>query len=163
MTIDFKVVSWYGLGIWWLRCCMFHSGDTYSQQEGSNIRIHNIIDDVRRWITGAKIVICACRHPWIKDLHGSGFIRIKMYIAISLVGIGQFFLISFERYMKKELEKWLPTRGPRITLLYAYRLAYLPICILISIYETLICRREKKELILWKHAADLFKIDVSKF
>jgi len=46
---------------------------------------------------------------------GSGLLRKKMYIAISLVWYWANFSDKFERYMKKELKKMITYAGPRNT------------------------------------------------
>jgi len=70
---------------------------------------------------------------------------------------------KFEKFMKTELEQMITYAGnPKIPTLW-YRLAYFIDELLFELYEKPRSADDKKEMILWQNAAELFKIDVSKF
>ena len=70
---------------------------------------------------------------------------------------------KFEGYMKKEIEEMIAYAGDPKYLLYGTDWPISNMKSYLKFMDQLDLEDDKKELILWKNAADLFKIDVSKF
>ena len=69
---------------------------------------------------------------------------------------------KFERYMKTEIEEMITYAGDPKYLLYGTDWPISNMKSYLKFMNQLELPQEKKELILWKNAAELFKIDVSK-
>ncbi len=138
---------------------MFHSGDTYSPT-GKVKYSHPIhIDELAVDYPKLKIVICHIGNPWIKDCMEVVYKNDNVYADISGLVLGQF-SDKFERYMKKEIEEMITYAGDPKYLLYG---TDWPICSMnsyLKFMKQLDLEADKKELIYWKNAADLFKIDM---
>ncbi len=140
---------------------MFHSGDTYSPT--GRIRYsHPIhIDEVAVDFPDLKIVICHVGNPWIKDCMEVVYKNKNVYADFSGLVLGDF-SEKFERYMKGQLEEMILYAGEPEYLLYGTDWPISSMRSYLSFMNQLDLPDEKKELILWKNAAKLFKIDVSK-
>jgi predicted TIM-barrel fold metal-dependent hydrolase len=140
---------------------MFHSGDTYSPT-GRIKYSHPIhIDDVAVDNPNMKIVICHVGNPWIKDCMEVVYKNDNVYSDISGLVLGDF-SYKFEKYMKNELEEMITYAGNPQYLLYGTDWPISNMHSYLNFMKQLDLPEEKKELILWKNAVDLFKIDVSK-
>jgi len=140
---------------------MFHSGDTYSPT-GRIKYSHPIhIDDVAVDHPDLKIVICHVGNPWIKDCMEVVYKNQNVYSDVSGLVLGNF-SYKFERYMKNELEEMITYAGNPQYLLYGTDWPISNMHSYLNFMKQLDFTEEKKELILWKNAAELFKIDVSK-
>ncbi len=141
---------------------MFHSGDTYSPS-GKIKYSHPIhIDDLAVDYPDLKIVICHIGNPWIKDCMEVVYKNNNVYADISGLVLGDF-SDKFERYMKQEIEEMITYAGDPKYLLYG---TDWPLCNMksyLKFMNQLELSDDKKELILWKNAAQLFKLDVEKF
>jgi predicted TIM-barrel fold metal-dependent hydrolase len=140
---------------------MFHSGDTYSPK--GRIRFsHPIqIDDVAVDNPDLKIVICHVGNPWIKDCMEVVYKNEHVYADFSGLVLGDF-TEKFERYMKSQLEEMILYAGDPQYLLYGTDWPISTMKSYLNFMKQLDLPDEKKEFILWKNAARLFKIDVSK-
>jgi predicted TIM-barrel fold metal-dependent hydrolase len=140
---------------------MFHSGDTYSPK--GRIRFsHPIhIDDVAVDNPDMKIVICHVGNPWIKDCMEVVYKNEHVYADFSGLVLGDF-TEKFERYMKSQLEEMILYAGDPQYLLYGTDWPISTMKSYLNFMKQLDLPDEKKEFILWKNAARLFKIDVSK-
>ncbi|PXX26465.1 amidohydrolase family protein [Arenibacter sp. ARW7G5Y1] len=140
---------------------MFHSGDTYSPT-GRIKYSHPIhIDDVAVDFPDLKIVICHVGNPWIKDCMEVVYKNKNVYSDVSGLVLGNF-SYKFERFMKNELEEMITYAGNPQYLLYGTDWPISNMNSYLNFMKQLDLPEEKKELILWKNAADLFKIDVTK-
>jgi hypothetical protein len=140
---------------------MFHSGDTYSPT-GRIKYSHPIhIDDVAVDFPELKIVICHVGNPWIKDCMEVVYKNKNVYSDVSGLVLGNF-SYKFERFMKNELEEMITYAGNPQYLLYGTDWPISNMHSYLNFMKQLDLPEEKKELILWKNAAELFKIDVSK-
>jgi predicted TIM-barrel fold metal-dependent hydrolase len=139
---------------------MFHSGDTYSPQ--GRIRFsHPIhIDDVAVDNPDMKIVICHVGNPWIKDCMEVVYKNKQVYADFSGLVLGDF-TEKFERYMNNQLEEMILYAGDPQYLLYVTDGPISTMKSYLNFMKQLDLPDEKKEYILWKNAAKLFKIDVS--
>ena len=70
---------------------------------------------------------------------------------------------KFERYMKKEIEEMITYVGDPKYLLYGTDWPISNMHSYLKFMKQIDLPDDKKELIMWKNAAVLFKIDVSKF
>ena len=141
---------------------MFHSGDTYAPT-GRVKYSHPIhLDDVAVDNPDLKIVICHVGNPWIKDCMEVVYKNKNVHADFSGLVLGDF-SDKFERYMKKEIEEMITYAGDPKYLLYGTDWPISNMSSYLKFMDQLDLPQEKKELILWKNAAALFKIDVSKF
>ncbi len=138
---------------------MFHSGDTYSPT-GRIKYSHPIhIDDVAVDFPKMKIVICHVGNPWIKDCMEVVYKNDNVYADFSGLVLGDF-TDKFERYMKKELEEMITYAGNPRYLLYGTDWPISNMHSYLKFIQQLDLPDDRKEMILWKNAAELFKIDV---
>ncbi len=140
---------------------MFHSGDTYTPK--GRIRFaHPIhIDDVAVDNPDMKIVICHVGNPWIKDCMEVVYKNQNVYTDFSGLVLGDF-TEKFEKYMKSQLEEMILYAGEPEYLLYGTDWPISTMKSYLNFMKQLDLPEDKKELILWKNAAKLFKIDVTK-
>jgi predicted TIM-barrel fold metal-dependent hydrolase len=140
---------------------MFHSGDTYAPT-GRIKYSHPIhIDDVAVDFPKMKIVICHVGNPWIKDCMEVVYKNDNVYSDFSGLVLGDF-SYKFEKYMKKELEEMITYAGNPKYLLYGTDWPISNMETYLNFVNQLDLEQDKKELILWQNAAELFKIDVTK-
>ncbi len=140
---------------------MFHSGDTYAPSGRVKYAHPLHIDDLAVDFPEMKIVICHIGNPWIKDCMEVVYKNEHVYADISGLVLGDF-TDKFERYMKQEIEEMITYAGDPNYLLYG---TDWPICNMdsyLNFMNQMDLDDEKKELIFWKNAAALFKIDVEK-
>lgn len=141
---------------------MFHSGDTYAPTGRIKYSHPMHIDDLAVDYPKLKIVICHIGNPWIKDCMEVVYKNKNVYADISGLVLGNF-SDKFERYMKNEIEEMITYAGDPRYLLYG---TDWPICNMesyLKFMNQLDLTDAKKDLILWKNAAKLFKIDVDEF
>ncbi len=158
---DSRLKVWYNMAIEFDVPVMFHSGDTYAPS-GRVKYSHPIhIDDLAVDYPDLKIVICHIGNPWIKDCMEVVYKNNNVYADISGLVLGDF-TEKFERYMKQEIEEIITYAGDPKYLLYG---TDWPICNMksyIKFMNQLDLETDKKDFILWKNAAELFKIDITK-
>lgn len=140
---------------------MFHSGDTYSPK-GKVRYAHPLhIDDVAVDFPEMKIVICHVGNPWIRDCMEVVYKNANVYADFSGLVLGDF-TDKFEKYMKGQLEEMILYAGEPEYLLYGTDWPISTMRSYRSFMKQLDLPDDQKELIYWKNAAKLFKIDVSK-
>lgn len=140
---------------------MFHSGDTYTPKGRVRFSHPIHIDDVAVDNPEMKIVICHVGNPWIRDCMEVVYKNKNVYADFSGLVLGDF-TEKFERYMKTQLEEMILYAGEPEYLLYGTDWPISTMKSYLAFMKQLDLPDEKKELILWKNAAKLFKIDVSK-
>lgn len=140
---------------------MFHSGDTYSPT-GKVRYSHPIhIDDVAVDNPGMKIVICHIGNPWIRDCMEVVYKNEHVYADISGLTLGDF-SDRFEKYMLDQVSELITYAGEPRYLLYGTDWPIASMKSYRKFVKTLDISEEEREMIMWKNAAELFKIDVSK-
>ncbi|MBK8506771.1 MAG: amidohydrolase [Saprospiraceae bacterium] len=139
---------------------MFHSGDTYSPTGRIKFSHPIHIDDVAVDNPEMKIVICHLGNPWIKDCMEVVYKNKNVFTDFSGLVLGNF-SEKFEKYMKKEIEEMITYAGDPKYLLYGTDWPISNMDSYLKFIKELDLPEEKKELIMWKNAAELFKIDVS--
>ena len=140
---------------------MFHSGDTYTPKGKIRFSHPLHIDDVAVDFPELKIVICHVGNPWIRDCMEVVYKNKNVYADVSGLVLGDF-SDKFERYMKEQLEDMILYAGDPQYLLYGTDWPISTMKSYLNFMKQLDLSDDKKELIYWKNAAKLFKIDVSK-
>lgn len=138
---------------------MFHSGDTYSPKGKVRYAQPLHIDDVAVDNPSMKIVICHVGNPWIRDCMEVVYKNKNCYADFSGLVLGDF-TDHFEMYMKEQLEEMILYAGEPKYLLYGTDWPISSMKSYLAFMKQLDLSDEKKELIQWKNAAKLFKIDV---
>lgn len=141
---------------------MFHSGDTYSPKGKIRFSHPLHIDDVAVDFPELKIVICHVGNPWIRDCMEVVYKNKNVYADFSGLVLGDF-SDKFERYMKEQLEEMILYAGEPEYLLYGTDWPISTMKSYLNFMKQLDLPDDKKELIYWKNAAKLFKIDVNSF
>jgi len=158
---DTRLKLWYEMAIEYDVPVMFHSGDTYAPTGKVKYSHPLHIDDLAVDYPDLKIVICHVGNPWIKDCMEVVYKNKNVYADISGLVLGDF-EDKFERYMKKEIEEMITYAGDPKYLLYGTDWPISNMKSYLKFMDQLELADDKKELILWKNAAKLFKIDVEK-
>lgn len=140
---------------------MFHSGDTYSPTGKVRYSHPLHIDDVAVDNPGMKIVICHIGNPWIRDCMEVVYKNEHVYADISGLTLGDF-SDRFEKYMLDQVRELITYAGEPKYLLYGTDWPIATMKSYRKFVKTLDISDEERELIMWKNAANLFKIDVSK-
>jgi len=138
---------------------MFHSGDTYTPKGKIRYSHPLHIDDVAVDNPDMKIVICHVGNPWIKDCMEVVYKNKNVYADFSGLVLGDF-SDRFEKYMKSQLEEMILYAGEPQYLLYGTDWPISTMRSYIAFMNQLELAEDKKELIMWKNAAKLFKIEV---
>ena len=139
---------------------MFHSGDTYAPTGKVKYSHPLQIDDLAVDYPAMKIVICHIGNPWIKDCMEVVYKNENVYADISGLVLGNF-SEKFERFMKNEIEEMITYAGEPQYLLYGTDWPISNMESYLQFMKKLELAKEKKELIHWKNAARLFKIDTT--
>lgn len=139
---------------------MFHSGDTYAPTGRVKYSHPLQIDDLAVDFPTMKIVICHVGNPWIKDCMEVVYKNDNVYADFSGLVLGDF-TDKFEKFMKKELEEMITYAGNPRYLLYGTDWPISNMGSYLNFIKQLDLPDDRKEMILWKNAAELFKIDVT--
>lgn len=158
---DSRLKVWYEMAIEYDTPVMFHSGDTYTPSGKVKYSHPLHIDDLAVDYPELKIVICHVGNPWIKDCMEVVYKNKNVYADISGLVLGDF-SEKFERYIKNEIEEMITYAGDPNYLLYGTDWPISNMKSYLKFMDQLEIADDKKELILWKNAADLFKIEVDK-
>jgi predicted TIM-barrel fold metal-dependent hydrolase len=138
---------------------MFHSGDTYTPKGKVRYSHPLHIDDVAVDNPEMKIVICHVGNPWIRDCMEVVYKNANVFADFSGLVLGDF-SEKFERFMRKQLEEMILYAGEPQYLLYGTDWPISTMRSYIAFMKDLKLPAAQKELIMWKNAAKLFKIDV---
>lgn len=138
---------------------MIHSGDTYSQSAKVRYAHPLHIDDVAVDHPDLKIVICHVGNPWIVDCMEVVYKNENVYADFSGLVLGDF-TDRFERYMKEQLENMMQFAGDPKYLLFGTDWPISSMRSYVNFLDQLDLDEETDELIRWKNAVELFKIDV---
>lgn len=138
---------------------MFHSGDTYTPKGKVRFAHPLHIDDVAVDFPDLKIVICHVGNPWIRDCMEVVYKNVNVYADFSGLVLGNF-SDKFEKYMRGQLEEMILYAGEPEYLLYGTDWPISSMKSYLAFMKQLDLPDDKKELIYWKNAAKLFKLDV---
>jgi uncharacterized protein len=139
---------------------MIHSGDTYSPTGRVRYSHPLHIDDVAVDNPDLKLVICHIGNPWIRDCMEVVYKNEHVHADISGLVLGDF-EDKFEKYMLQQVREMILYAGEPRYLLYG---TDWPICGMrsyLKFIRSLDLPEKSLELILWRNAARLFKIDVN--
>lgn len=156
---DARLKVWHEMAIEYNVPVMFHSGDTYAPTGRVKYSHPLHIDDLAVDFPDLKIVICHVGNPWIKDCMEVVYKNENVYADISGLVLGEF-KDKFERFIKNEIEEMITYAGDPKYLLYGTDWPISSMKSYLKFMGQLDLEDSKKELILWKNAAELFKIDV---
>lgn len=138
---------------------MVHTGDTFNPK-GKLRYSHPInLDDVAVDNPDLKLVICHVGNPWIRDCMELVYKNKNVYADISGLVLGDF-TSHFKKFMLQQLKEMILYAGEPHYLLYG---TDWPICRMrtyLQFVNGLGLPPETRELILWRNAARLFKLDV---
>ncbi len=138
---------------------MIHSGDTYSPTGRVRYSHPLHIDDVAVDHPQLKIVICHLGNPWIRDCMEVVYKNRNAYTDISGLVLGEF-EDKFEKYMLQQVREMILFAGEPRYLLYG---TDWPICGMksyLKFMRSLELPEKSLEKIMWRNAAELFKIEV---
>lgn len=138
---------------------MFHSGDTYAQNAKLRFAHPLNIDDVAVDNPNMKLVICHLGNPWIKDCMEVVYKNPNVYADFSGLVLGDF-TSQYERYMHEQLQEMIMYAGQPRYLLFGTDWPISSMESYVSFMKKLDLPEDKKELIMWKNAVELFKIDI---
>jgi len=137
---------------------MIHTGDTYTATGRVRYAHPLVVDDVAVDNPDLKIVACHLGNPWTRDCMEILYKNANVYADISGLTLGDF-SAKFEKYMLRQVREALIYAGEPRYLLYG---TDWPLCSMTSylrFVDGLGLSPESREQILWKNAAELFKID----
>lgn len=136
---------------------MIHSGDTYSAK-GKVKYSHPIhVDDIAVDHPDVKFVICHLGNPWLRDTAELLYKNENVYADVSGLTLTDF-EERFEEFLLDEVKKMIRYMGDPHKLLFGtdWPIAEMgPYC---RFMEKLL-GDEARDLVMWKNAADLFKLD----
>jgi predicted TIM-barrel fold metal-dependent hydrolase len=138
---------------------MIHTGDTYNPKGKVRFSHPLNVDDVAVDNPDVKFVICHIGNPWIRDCMELVYKNKNVYADISGLVLGDF-KSKFKRFMLKQVKEMLLYAGEPRYLLYG---TDWPICRMrtyLQFVDELGLTEEGRQMILWKNAARLFKLDV---
>lgn len=138
---------------------MFHTGDTYTPTGKVRFAHPLNIDDVAVDNPTMKIVICHIGNPWIRDCMEVVYKNPNVYTDVSRLTLGDF-NEKFERFMRNQVKEMLTYAGEPRYMLYG---TDWPICNMrsyLKFMKELKLPAASMEKIMWRNAAELFKIDV---
>lgn len=138
---------------------MIHTGDTFNPKGKVRFSHPLTVDDVAVDHPNVKFVICHVGNPWIRDCMEVVYKNRNCYADISGLVLGDF-KSKFKQFMLKQVKEMILYAGEPRYLLYG---TDWPICRMrtyIPFVESLGLSEEGKQMIFWKNAARLFKIDV---
>jgi hypothetical protein len=138
---------------------MIHTGDTYSPKGKVRFSHPLNVDDVAVDHPTVKFVICHIGNPWIRDCMEVVYKNANVWADVSGLVLGDF-EDKFEKFMLQQIREMIMYAGEPRYLLYG---TDWPICNMgsyLRFMNGIDLPDEKKELIMWKNAAGLFKIPV---
>ena len=139
---------------------MIHTGDTFNPKGKVRYSHPLNIDDVAVDNPELKLVVCHVGNPWIRDCMEIVYKNKNVYADISGLVLGDF-KSHFKRFMLQQVKEMILYAGEPHYLLYG---TDWPICRMrtyLKFVNELGLTPEKRELILWRNAARLFKLDVN--
>lgn len=139
---------------------MIHTGDTYTPK-GKVRYAHPLnVDDVAVDFPHVKFVICHIGNPWIRDCMEVVYKNPNVWADVSGLVLGQF-EDKFERFMLEQITEMITYAGEPKYLLYG---TDWPICAMrsyLKFMRGLELTDAARERIMYRNAAELFKIPVS--
>jgi uncharacterized protein len=138
---------------------MIHTGDTYAENAKLRFAHPLNVDDVAVDNPGLKLVICHLGNPWIRDCMEVVYKNTHVYADISGLVLGGF-TSKYEKFMHRQLKEMMMFAGDPNYLLYGTDWPISSMESYTGFMKSLKLSKKLKELILWKNAAELFRIPV---
>ncbi len=142
---------------------MIHCGDTYAT--GAKVRQAHplLVDDVAVDYPNVRFVICHLGNPWFQDTAEVLYKNDNVYADISGLTLGDFDY-AFERYLVTRVKDMIAYMGdPGRQIMYGSDWPLVEMGPYVRFMEGLDFPEGARENIAWKTAAELFKIDLSRF
>lgn len=140
---------------------MFHTGDTYTPKGKVRFAHPLNLDDVAVDHPEMKIVACHIGNPWIRDCMEVVYKNKNVWADISGLVLGDF-EDRFEKFMLEQIREMIMYAGEPRYLLYGTDWPISSMESYRSFMNGLELTDKAREMIMWKNAAKLFKIDVGK-
>ncbi len=138
---------------------MIHTGDTYSPQ-GKVRYAHPLnIDDVAVDNPKLKLVICHLGNPWIRDCMEVVYKNANVWTDVSGLVLGDF-EDRFEKYMLQQVREMIMYAGEPKYMLYGTDWPISSMGGYLKFMRGLDLPEKSRELIMWKNASDLFKLEM---
>ena len=138
---------------------MIHTGDTYTPKGKVRFAHPLCVDDVAVDRPEVKLVICHVGNPWIRDCMEVVYKNANVWADVSGLVLGDF-QDKFERFMLNQITEMITYAGEPAYLLYG---TDWPICNMksyLKFMRSLEITDKAREMIMWKNAAELFKLPV---
>ena len=138
---------------------MFHTGDTYTPTGKVRFAHPLNIDDVAVDNPSMKIVICHIGNPWIRDCMEVVYKNTNVYADVSGLVLGDF-EDRFEKYMLQQIREMIMYAGEPRYLLYGTDWPISTMESYLKFMNGLELTDAAREMIMWRNAVDLFRLDV---
>jgi len=138
---------------------MIHSGDTYAPSGKVKFSHPLNVDEVAVDFPRVKFLICHLGNPWFRDTMEVVYKNANVYADISGLVLGNF-SDRFEAYMRKQFEEMLLWGVDPHKVLYGTDWPISSMESYLEFMEEIKLPAKDRELILYKNAAALFKLDV---
>jgi len=139
---------------------MFHTGDTYAPTGKLRFSHPLHIDDVAVDNPNLKIVICHIGNPWIRDCMEVVYKNKNVFADFSGLVLGDF-TDRFEKFMLDQVREMIMYAGEPRYLLYGTDWPISSMESYLRFVRTLEITDAEREMIMWRNAADLFRIDTA--
>jgi predicted TIM-barrel fold metal-dependent hydrolase len=136
---------------------MIHCGDTYSPTGKVKFAHPLNVDEVAVDYPKVKFLICHLGNPWFRDCMEVVYKNDNVYTDISGLTLGDF-SDRFEAYMRAQLKEMLLWGMNPRKVLYGTDWPLATMESYLQFVEELKLPPRDRELMLWKNAADLFKL-----
>jgi hypothetical protein len=137
---------------------MIHCGDTYTPTGRVRYAHPLNVDDVAVDNPDLKIVICHLGNPWIRDCMEVVYKNKNVYADISGLVLGDF-EDRFEKFMLGQIREMILYAGEPRYLLYGTDWPISNMGTYLRFIQGIGLSDEALEMMLWRNAASLFKID----
>lgn len=138
---------------------MIHSGDTYSPRGKVKYSHPLNVDDVAVDFPKVKFLICHLGNPWFRDCMEVVYKNDNVYTDMSGLTLGNF-SDRFEAYMRQQLKEMLLWGVNPKKVLYGTDWPLVTMESYLQFVEELKLPPRDRELMLWRNAAELYKLDV---
>ena len=151
----YKLCERYGAPV------IFHSGDTLKYKTSAKVKYaHPLnIDEVAVDHPDLKIIIAHLGNPWLVDTAEVLYRNDNVYADLSGLVLGDDLGSPYGKMMKQRIRELMLYASPR-KLLYGTDWPLAPIKSYIKFVKGLGIKKNDLEYVMWKNAADLFKIKI---
>lgn len=153
MRVVYELAGEFGVPV------MIHSGDTFDPQ-GKVKYAHPLeIDEVAVDNRDVTFVICHLGNPWVTDTMEVIYKNANVVADFSGLTLGHF-EERFERYMLEQINEFVAFAGDPSKLLFGTDWPVADMGDYVRFVKALNLSTEENELILWRNAARIFKVDL---